>query len=79
MSRKRHKAPKLIDLTPQEMKEFLKRVDEKRLDAGDWKIIERMAHIMSFVSQAQDVDGHPPGKDLQVRVCQELKKKHQSE
>ena len=79
MSKKRHKAPKLIDLTSEKMKEFLKRVDEKRLDAGDWKIIEGMAHIISFVSQAQDVYGHPLGKDLQVRVCQELKKKHQSE
>jgi hypothetical protein len=79
MSKKRHKAPKLIDLTPQKMKEFLRRVDEKRLDEGDWEIIEKMANIISFVSQAQDVYGHPVGKDLQVKVCQELKKKHQSE
>ena len=52
MSRAKKEAPKRIDLTSEKIKEFLKRVDEQRLDEGDWEIIKGMAHTIELLSQA---------------------------
>jgi transposase len=50
MSKK--KKPKRIDLTAQQMEDLLKRIEEKKLEEGDWAIIKGMAETITFLSQA---------------------------
>ncbi|MBV6343114.1 hypothetical protein [Candidatus Magnetobacterium casense] len=79
MSKKRKNVLKQIGLTKEQMKEFLQRVDEQKLNEGDWEIIKGMIQAIKLLNQAvSGADGYPSIKDFQDKLCQELNKKHQS-
>jgi transposase len=57
MSRKKLKTPKRVDLTPQQMEELCKRLEDRKLEEADWEIIKGMAQTISFLSQAVEEKG----------------------
>ncbi|MBN1227642.1 MAG: hypothetical protein JXA79_11675 [Deltaproteobacteria bacterium] len=57
MSRKKIKTPKRVDLTPQQMEELCKRLEDRNLEEADWEIIKGMAQTISFLSQAVEEKG----------------------
>jgi hypothetical protein len=52
MPKKSSRPPKQIDLTSEQLEQFLKRVEERKLEEGDWELIKAMAGTIVLLRQA---------------------------
>lgn len=66
MLKNKSQAPKRIDLTHEQMEELLKRVEERRLEEGDWELVKWIAQTIIFMSQVLDEKSMSIGRLLKM-------------